>query len=277
MEGDVSDIFSLEDALEKVEYVYHAAAVVSFDPKDRDLMTLINEKGTANLVNACLDAGVRKLCHVSSTAALGRSKNAELITESTQWKNAPENSWYAITKYNAEREVWRGIEEGLPAVIVNPCVILGPADWNTGSSAMFRNGSKGMKFYSDGGNAVVDVRDVVQAMVALMESDIQEERFLVVGSNTTFRDLFNKIGAAYGKKESRFRAGSFLTGFAWRWEKFICRLTGRKPLITRETARAAHQTYRYDNSKIRKAIGIEFRSVDEMIANAVDFFRKENK
>lgn len=275
VEGDVRDIFSLEDALKDVAYVYHCAAVVSFDPKDRDLMTSVNEKGTANLVNACLDEGVKKLCYVSSTAALGRTKNNELINEKTQWKNAPENSWYAITKYNAEREVWRGIEEGLPAVIVNPSVILGPADWNTGSSALFRNGSRGMLFYTTGGNAVVDVRDVVFAMLALMENEITEERFLVVGENLSFKSLFDKIAASYGKNPSRFKAGTILTGLAWRWEKLICRFSGRKALITKETARAAHNTYRYDHSKIKKATGMTFRSVDESIANAVKFFNRK--
>jgi dihydroflavonol-4-reductase len=192
---------------------------------------------------------VKKLCHVSSTAAIGRNKDSDLITEKTQWKNAPENSWYAITKYNAEREVWRGIEEGLPAVIVNPCVILGPADWNSGSTAMFRQASAGMKFYTEGGNAVVDVRDVAEIMVGLMESKTVEQRYLLIGENLPFRQLFDKIAAAFGKKPASIRANRFMTGFAWRWEALMSRISGRKPLITRETARAAHATYLYDAKK----------------------------
>lgn len=276
-DGDVCDIFSLEDALDGISEVYHCAALVSFDPSDRRRMTEINDIGTANLVNACLDAQIRKLCHVSSTAALGRSKSNEMITEKTQWKNAPENTWYAITKYNAEREVWRGIEEGLCAVIVNPSVILGPADWNSGSTAMFRQGSGGMKFYTEGGNAIVDVRDVSAIMLQLMESQIEEERFLVTGENIRFRDLFNKIAHAFGKKPSSIKATSFMTGFAWRWEKLASKITGRKPLITRETARAAHAVYEYDSSKIIQALNYRFKNADDAISNTVNFLNTIKK
>ena len=146
IDADINDIIELEDAFEGVDTVYHCAAVVSFDPKDYTRTDKINREGTANVVNCCLDAKVKKLCHVSSTAAIGRTKESEVITEKNSWKNTPENSWYAISKYNAEREVWRGIEEGLNAVIVNPCVILGPSDWNSSSSSLFQTAAKGLKY-----------------------------------------------------------------------------------------------------------------------------------
>lgn len=275
VKGDIDDIFSLEDALEGIDKVYHCAALVSFDAADRAELIRINEKGTANVVNACLDANISKLCHVSSTAAIGRSKDDSLIHEKTQWKNAPENTWYAISKYNAEREVWRGIEEGLPAVIVNPSVILGPGDWNSSSTSMFRNGSKGMMFYTDGGNAFVDARDVADIMVKLMESPITEERFLCVAENRSFRSLFDEIAQAWGKRKSRYRAGKFLSGIAWRMDKFISFFLRRKALLTKETARAARRTYRYDNSKIKQALNFEFRSIKDTIENAHSYFSKQ--
>jgi dihydroflavonol-4-reductase len=274
-DGTLDDVFALEDALIGVDKVYHCAALVSFDARDRDALMKINAEGTANLVNACLDAEVKKLCHVSSTAAIGRTKENAIITEKTVWKNAPENTWYAISKYNAEREVWRGVEEGLPAVIVNPCVILGPADWNTGSSAMFRNAYKGMKFYTEGANAVVDVRDVVQCMKTLMESNIEAERFLIIGENISFRNLFDKIALAFGKKPARYKAGKLLSGFAWRLERIRTFIFGGKSLLTKETARAAHRTHVYDAGKIKKQLGIDFRTADEAIKNAVRFFKKQ--
>jgi nucleoside-diphosphate-sugar epimerase len=275
VDGTLDDVFALEDALMGVDKVYHCAALVSFDARDRDALMKINAEGTANLVNACLDAEVKKLCHVSSTAAIGRTKENAIITEKTVWKNAPENTWYAISKYNAEREVWRGIEEGLPAVIVNPCVILGPADWNTGSSAMFRNAYKGMKFYTEGANAVVDVRDVVQCMKTLMESNIEAERYLIIGENISFRNLFDKIALAFGKKPARYKAGKLLSGFAWRLERIRTFIFGGKALLTKETARAAHRTHVYDAGKIKKQLGIDFRTADEAIKNAVRFFKKQ--
>jgi dihydroflavonol-4-reductase len=271
-EGDIKDIFSLEDALDGVTKVYHCAALVSFNPDDRDQMIKVNAEGTANVVNACLDAHVKKLCHVSSTAAIGRKKDTGIIDENTQWKNTPENSWYAISKYNAEREVWRGIEEGLNAVIVNPSVVLGPSDWNLGSSTIFRTAHKGLRYYTEGGNAFVDVRDVARAMVMLTESEIHSERFLVTGENLKFKDLFEMIAEKMGKKKPSIKVSPFLSGLAWRWEKWTSWIFRRAPRITKESARAAHASYEYDHSKIKNTIGITFTPIKETIEHCAGFY-----
>lgn len=273
IEGDVNDIISLEDAFENIDYVYHCAAVVSFDSKDYQRIDKINREGTANVVNCCLDAGIKKLCHVSSTAAIGRTKESEIITEKNNWKNTPENSWYAISKYNAEREVWRGIEEGLNAVIVNPCIILGPSDWNSSSSSLFQTASKGLKYYTEGGNAFVDVRDVVSCMMLLMEKNISAERFLVTSENLKFKTVFELISKAFEKPVPYKKVSPRLSSFAWRFEKFRTTLFGGKARITKETARAAHKTYQYDNSKIKKELRIEFISVEDSIKDAAKYFK----
>ena len=272
VEADVLDVFSIEDAMQGITKVYHCAAMVSFDPRDRNLMMKVNAEGTANMINASLDAGMEKFCHVSSTAAIGRKKDAGIINESTQWKNAPENSWYAISKYNAEREVWRGIEEGLNAVIVNPCVIVGPADWTLSSSAMFKTVHDGLKFYTEGGNAFVDVRDVARIMVALMNSDIRAERFLVTGENLKFRELFDLIAEEMGKKKATVKISPFMSSIAWRFEKWLSKLAGRRPRITRESVRAAHASYQYDNSKIKTRLNFQFTPLRESVKHAAGFY-----
>jgi dihydroflavonol-4-reductase len=134
-----------------------------------------NVEGTANLVNAALEKGVRKICHVSSVAALGRLDEQQLITEETNWVPSKKISGYSESKFFSEVEIWRGIEEGLNAVIVNPSIILGPANWETGSAKMFKTVWDGMKFFTRGVTGFVDVRDVVKAMILLMDEQYFEK------------------------------------------------------------------------------------------------------
>ena len=177
VQGDILDIVTLEEQMAGCEYVYHCAAIVSFHKRSFGQMLKVNRVGTANIVNAALSVGVKKLCYVSSTAAIGGTAK-EIVTEKTSWKNTPTTSGYSITKYSAEKEVWRGIEEGLPAVIVNPCVILGAGNWDDSSLTMLRTLQSGMKYYPPGKNATVDARDVSRIMIKLLKSDISNERYL---------------------------------------------------------------------------------------------------
>ncbi len=274
VDGDILDVFSLDDALAGIDKVYHCAAIVSFKQKEKDKIYKVNAEGTANVVNACLRAGVKKLCHVSSTAALGKSDRNEVITEETKWKVSKQNSNYSISKFNAEREVWRGTVEGLNAVMVNPCVILGPGNWDDSSTAMFKTTYNGLKFYTEGGNAFVDVRDVAKVMVQLMDSEIHSERFLTIGENLKFKTLFGMMAEEMGKEKPKIRVEHELSEFGWRYEGIKTYFTGAEPRITKEMARAAHQTFEYSNDKLKKAIGFEFTPIKDTIKNTVAFFRK---
>ena len=158
--AELSDVYSLLDAMEGVQEIYHCAAMVSFEKKKEEEMMKINIEGTANMVNAALAKSVSKFCHVSSIAALGRDEKGGFISEETFWKSSPDNSNYSISKYGAEREVWRAAEEGLNVVIVNPSLIIGGGNWTQSSSNMFSKGYKGIKYYSSGENGFIDVRDV---------------------------------------------------------------------------------------------------------------------
>ena len=170
--ADLLDVYTLLDVMEGVTDVYHCAAMVSFEPKHIDEMLRVNIEGTANMVNAALEKGIRKFCHISSIATVGRSEHGAVSTEETFWKSSPDNSNYAISKYGAEREVWRAAEEGLNVVIVNPSLIIGAGNWQQSSSNMFSKAYKGIKFYTDGENGFVDVRDVASVAIKLMESKI---------------------------------------------------------------------------------------------------------
>ena len=265
VKGDVLDIFSLTDALVGVSQVYHCAAMVSFAPKDAGLMTSINVEGTANVVNACLEMNVSKLCHVSSVAALGKALNNEEVTEDTFWKASPENSVYSISKYSSEREVWRGVQEGLSAIVVNPTVILGPGDWEKGSSNLFRSAQKGMNYYTSGITGFVDVRDVANCMIKLMESTISNERFLINSENFAYRKLFDIANASFGNPIPSINATLWMSNLVWRLEKIRSFFTGSNPLITKETTRAAHQQNYFSNAKICRALNFKFIPIEQSI------------
>ncbi|MBW6458968.1 MAG: NAD-dependent epimerase/dehydratase family protein [Bacteroidales bacterium] len=273
VDGDILDIFSLEDAMEGVEQVYHCAALVSFLPGDRKSLMRINVEGTANVVNAALEKNIRKLIHVSSIAALGRpEKQNEVIDENLVWKTSKNNSNYAISKYGAEREVWRGVAEGLKAVVVNPSVIVGVAGLSMGSSRLFNVVWEGLKFYPPGQNGFVDVRDVVRAMVLLMDSDIRNESFILNTENVTYKRLFDLIAEGFGKKGPQIGISPLLAGLSWRVEKVLSGIRGRKPLVTRETARTAVQRYEYSSQKIRQALDFEYIPIEETIRHFCKIF-----
>jgi dihydroflavonol-4-reductase len=275
VEADLMDIFSLEEALEGVDEVYHCAALVSFLPGDRKKLIRFNTEGTANLVNAALEKKVRKLCHVSSIAALGRPESmSELIDENLVWKTSKNNSVYAISKYGAEREVWRGTAEGLDAVIVNPSIILGLSGRNGGSSRIFNTVWQGLKFYPPGKNGFVDVRDVVKAMILLIKSDIRNERFILNVDNIEYKRLFEIMAAAFGKPAPSIKVNPALSRLAWRVEKLRSMITGIKPLITRETAHTAIQQYRYSNEKIKRELGFVFTPIEETIGHFCRIFQQ---
>lgn len=276
VKGDMMDFFSLETALEGVDQVYHCAAKVSFDKRDRYSLVNVNQNGTANLVNAALGSGVKKICHVSSVSALGKTQQGETITENHFWKTSRQNSIYAVSKYAAEREVWRGHEEGLDAVVINPSIIIGPGDWVNGSTRLFSTIWKGVPAYTNGIGGYVDVRDVARVMVRLMDSEITGQRYIVSAENWSFEDIIKSIAAELGKKPPRIKLYPWMGEVGWVGEHFL-KLFGRPPTLTKEIARSAFHQFYYDNSKIREALSYRFIGVDEAINHASGIFLREHK
>jgi dihydroflavonol-4-reductase len=273
VEGDILDLGSLEDAMEGMTHVYHCAAIISFFPKERDKMLQANIEGTANVVNVAMDAGVKKFCHISSIAALGQTIDESPIDEDVWWKNDPSNSWYAISKYGAEREVWRATEEGMDVVIVNPAFIVGPGDAGKTSTEVFGVLKNGNKYYSLGVNGYVDVRDVAASAVKLMESNVKNERLILSAENFTYREFFDKILDAYGNPKTKIHAGKFSLALAWRVEKWLAKISGRRPRVTKETALSALQKNFYDGSRITQVIEFGYRKMDDTIKEMVKFYQ----
>jgi nucleoside-diphosphate-sugar epimerase len=275
-EGDIMIPEDLMAATENINHVYHCAAMVSFDKCDRKKMFDINVGGTRNLVNVLLSRPDIKMCHVSSIAALGRIRNGVPLDESSVWEKSPDNSSYSETKYFSELEVWRGIAEGLDAVIVLPGVILGPGDWSKGSSAMFKLVNNKLKFYTTGTNGFVGVEDVAEIMIQLMKSEITENRFILTSENISYRDLFEKIAAGLGKKLPQYNAGPLLRKIVVLTDAFAAKLTGKSRRFSDDFARLAGLQVKYDSTKITKILNVEFTPLSDCINKTCTFFLSEN-
>jgi nucleoside-diphosphate-sugar epimerase len=266
VKGDILDPIGLNEALEGVEYVYHCAAIVSFAPGAASKMLHSNVEGTANVVNACLTQKVKKLIFVSSVAALGRIREKEAIDESMHWTPETSNSVYGQSKYLAELEVWRAMEEGLPMAIVNPVIILGAGDWNNGSSGIFKSAYNEFPWYTGGMSGFVDVLDVVDAMQILMDSNITGQRYVLSADNLTYRSLFNSIATAFNKRLPYKKVTPLLAGIVWRLEAIKGFFTGKAPLLTKETAATAQATVRFNNQKFLKAFpDFQYRKLEDTI------------
>jgi dihydroflavonol-4-reductase len=271
----VEDFTSLSEAFENVTHVIHTAAVVSFNPRESELILKVNIEGTQNVVNACLNAGVKRMIHISSVAALGRQKNQTVITEENKWIDSALNSTYAYSKYQAELEVFRGQEEGLSTLIVNPSVILAPSDWTKSSSQLFKYVWTQKFFYINGSLNYVDVRDVSSIVCKLLHSKIESERFILNGGSISFKEFFDRIGNQFKKRAPFLKLNkTFLTVIAF-LESLRSVLVRSKPLITPETARLANTRFLYDNAKIKKTLNFEFQTIDSTIQWCCSYYMQK--
>lgn len=277
IEGDILDIESLLLAMDGVKNVYHAAAMVSFRKKDHQQMMKVNAEGTSNVVNACLGSGVDKICFISSVAAIGRSKPGEVIHENIMWKNSPLNSQYAISKYSAERELWRGKEEGLNVCIVNPCIIVGPSNSPRSSMQIFHRAWKGIPFHTTGSNGFVGVNDVSKACIGLMENKVFGERFVLCAENLPYRDFFSKVITSLGKKPTKKTISKPLLKLAWIMDSTLELIGLRKATLTRESIKSATNNVSYLGGKICEHIDFSYTPIDQAITHTAQFFLAARK
>lgn len=265
IQGDILDIPVLNEAMTGVHLVFHCAALISFDPGAYRQLRKINIEGTANVVNACIHHNVSRLFYMSSVAALGGSANGTPISETNEWNPNHDNNVYAITKYGAEMEVWRGSQEGVPCVIFNPGVVLGEGIWENSTGKFFDTIEKGLRYYPPGTSGFVDVKDVVAAIVSAAEKDIRNERFILVGENLSYKDLFSGIAKVTGKKAPWKELQPWVLEVLWRLDRLRTRLFGGAAKITRANARSAVQTTRYDNSRARKVLELQFTPIQNTL------------
>jgi len=265
IEGDVTDVVSLEDAFQGITHVLHCAAMVSFHPRDALRMNQINTTGTGNIVNLSLEYGVKKLVHVSSIASLGRSKERTTLNEDSMWVQSPSNTRYAVSKYLSEQEVWRGHAEGLSVAIANPAVILGAGFWHAGTCKLFRQVDQGLRFWSIGRSGFVDVRDVADFLLLLLEQEINGERYVLSAQNYTFRELFSDIALALDRKPPSVKVTPMLAEVAWRVEWLKEKLLGAEPVVTKESARSSLNQFLYENDKSLQVPGFQYRNLADTI------------
>ena len=267
IQADIIDIPSLEIAFENIEYVYHCAALISFNPKDENLLRKINIEGTANIVNFCIAKNIKKLCFMSSISALGDLKENEKIrTEESEWNPELPHSDYAISKYGAEMEIWRGQQEGLDTVILNPGVILGPGFWEQGSGMLFKRVASGLSFYTKGVTGFIAVSDVVRIAAELMKSKNSNERYTLIAENMAFKDLLYSIADSLNVKRPSIHASPFLLEIASRIDWFISTTFRQKRKLDQATAKASYAMNYYSNEKIKKTLATEFTDIRQYIA-----------
>jgi dihydroflavonol-4-reductase len=269
---DLNDELSVLEALKDISTVIHTAAVVSFNPKDSKKMFNCNVTGTRYIVNSCITHGVKRLIHISSVAALGRQKGQTLIDETNKWVTEGDNTAYAESKYLGELEVYRGMEEGVAVAIVNPSVILAPADWEKSSAKLFKYVWNQGKFYTDGCLNYVDVRDVARIACKLIEDESNGQRYIVNGGSISFLDFFSKMARHFQKKAPSIKLGRTLLIWLARLERCRSWVTGNDPLITRETARMAGTNFFYNNQKVIKALRVDFQSIDETLQWCCEYY-----
>jgi len=266
VEGDLLDSPLLEDLLIDIDQVYHCAGLVTYHPKRAKELIAINETGTSNLVNALLYHGGIRLLHVSSIAAIGKKLEEPNISEQTKWVKSPLTGNYAISKFLGEQQIWRGIAEGLDAVIINPSVIMGSGFWDQGTARFFPRIQEGQYFYPLGTTGFVDVRDVAKMSIQLMESGIQAERFIANASNLSYLKFFSLLAQFLSAKSPQQAAGPFLSGLAWRLEWLRTKLTGSNPFLTKETALMSGLSFTYDNTKSIQSLNYSYLPIEETLA-----------
>lgn len=274
VEADVLDVVALEDAMQGIDCIYHCAAVVSFNPKDEKMLQLINVEGTANVVNMALRTGVKRLLHVSSIAAVGRSKETPDVTEKIMFVRNPMNTKYAISKFQGEQEAWRGAAEGLEVVVVNPSMIIGSGFWDVGTNGFFHQIKNKLKFYPVGATGFVDVRDVAKSMILLMNSNITEERYLINAENITYQTFLNWIAEDLEQPKPSIKVTKLIQELAWRLAWIASKITGKKPFLTKESARSSGTTFRYKNDKFLSEFpDFKFRSMRQTTRETAQQFK----
>ncbi|RZJ36353.1 MAG: NAD-dependent epimerase/dehydratase family protein [Flavobacterium sp.] len=267
VQADITKIPSLEKAFEGVKFVYHCGALISFDPYDEEKLRKANIEGTANIVNLSLDFKIAKLCYVSSVAALGDLKPHEtVIDENTEWNPERPHSDYAISKYGAEMEIWRGQQEGLKIVIVNPGIILGAGFTESGSGELFSRVAKGMKFYTRGITGYVCASDVVRAMVLLMNSEISGERFVLISENISFQEVMNLAADALRVKRPSIYAAPWLIALLSTAD-WLRGIFEKKRVLSKDAVRSLQSANLYSSEKIKKAMDFSFSPIKECVAD----------
>tara|TARA_R110000868_G_scaffold325809_2_gene586672 strand:- start:3542 stop:4549 length:1008 start_codon:yes stop_codon:yes gene_type:complete len=272
--ADINDLPALEIAFNTITQVYHCAALISFDTKQYAKMHKINCIGTANIVNLCIAKNIKKLCYVSSIATIGKDLNNTIVDEESDWSYKDANV-YAHTKYNAEMEVWRGSQEGLETVILNPGVIIGPGFWHTGSGTIFSTAKKNYNYYPPNGTGFIAVNDIVKLMLLGMKTSVNKERFIAISENLTYKDILTKISIGLGIKPPIKELKFWQLTLLWRIDWLKNLLTQKERRITKKTVKSLREMKIYNNHKVLEAFNFTFEPIEKTIAFCCEKFLEE--
>ena len=267
--ADVTNFDALSKVFDDIDIVYHCAGVISLKNGSQNLIDS-NLQGTKNIVELCLKNKIDKLCFVSSIAACGTTTDGSLINEETTGLKR-QKSAYSISKHAAEQEVWKAMEKGLKAVIVNPGVIMGVAGAGNGSAQIFTEVKKGLMFHTMGVNGYVDVRDVARIMILLTKSDICGERFILVSENISHKTVLHTIADNFGVRKSWICVGEKLIYTAGIIMEYLCKFIGKDPIIDRDMGKSATAKDHYSNAKIKQFTNYEFLPVQQSIKEICEF------
>ena len=277
VKADITDVPSLERAFEDVERVYHCAALVSFDTSRDAQLRKINIEGTANVVNFCIKNKIEKLCYVSSIATMDKAPGKKEISESSSWNKEVDHSMYAITKYGAEMEVWRGSQEGVPVVIVNPGVIIGPGFWDSGSGKLFRKIDSGLKYHFPKVTGFVGVSDVVSIMQKLMNSPVKNQKYILVAENGSFRSVLDDTAKALDKIPPTKELKPWMVTTGWLLQQFSSPFSGKERLLDSNSRKSLFENTFYNSDKVKQELDYNFEPISKVIARTAEIFRKEKK
>lgn len=256
--GELSNMESLLESLQEIDLVIHSAGMVSFSGKDKEKLYQVNTTGTSNLVNAMLSVGVKKLVHVSSVAAIGRSPELKKIDEEFKWTESPFNTAYAVSKYLAELEAWRGEQEGLELIVVNPSVLLGKASYGKSSAAIYSYVLEENKFFPKGDLNYIDVRDAAKITRNLVEKQVWGERFILNAQSISFQEFFSEIAKVFGKKAPQFPIPDWLILIAATSGSILRAIGLSKSPVNKQTAMISQQKTYFDNAKIQSLLDYSY-------------------
>ena len=273
--GDVRDIASIRRAIKGCDTIFHTAGCISYWRKERQMMMDVNVAGTRNMVNACMEVDVEKFVYTSSVGAIGFRTDGKLADEQNEFNWGAYDVGYNISKYHAEQEVLRGVNSGLPAVIVNPSAIIGPRDLHFRSGQILRDVYRKRIFYYTGGSMnVVSVDDVVRGHLQAARRGRIGQRYILGGENLTIREIMEITAETIGGIKPLFKLSNGTVKVLGVIFESFGNLFNVKPLMTRELAAGVGIQMQFTSEKAQRELEYSIAPFQEGLQNAFSWYKE---